>query len=106
MTARSVLRIGLALLAAFSLALTFLLVAAMLTTDRRLVRVALLALTVFAVPHAINHVTHLAGFPAVDAVVQTVGTIAQLLLAAGLFALTWRVPATLAVKSDRGSGQE
>ena len=53
---------------AFSLALTFMLVSAMLTMDRMLVRVSLLALAVFALPHTIYHLTHLAGFPAVDAV--------------------------------------
>ena len=48
---------------ALNLALTVVLGAAAWTLDRTMIRVALLALTVFAVPHAIFHAGHLAGFP-------------------------------------------
>ena len=78
---------------ALNLALTVVLGAAAWTLDRTMIRVALLALIVFAVPHAIFHAGHLAGFPAVDAVAQTVGTVLQLVLTVSLFALAWRLPA-------------
>lgn len=77
---------------AFSLAFTILLGAAARWPQRRFVRVALVTVGVFAVPHAVFHVTHLAGFPAADAVAQTAGILAQLLLLFGLLALTWWVP--------------
>ena len=78
---------------ALNLALTVVLGAAAWTLDRTMIRVALLALIVFAVPHAIFHAGHLAGFPAADAVAQTVGTVLQLVLTVSLFALAWRPPA-------------
>ena len=78
---------------ALNLALTVVLGAAAWTLDRTMIRVALLALTVFAVPHAVFHAGHLAGFPAADAVAQTVGTVLQLVLTVSLFALAWRLPA-------------
>jgi hypothetical protein len=86
---------------AFSLALTTMLGAAALTLDRRMVRAALLALAVFAVPHTIFHAGHLEGFPAADALAQTVGTIMHLLVTLGLFALTWRLPANAAPAAAR-----
>jgi hypothetical protein len=78
---------------ALSLALTTVLGAAALTLDRAMIRAALLALAVFAVPHTIFHAGHLEGFPATDAIAQTVGTVMHLLVTVGLFALTWRLPA-------------
>ena len=78
---------------AFSLALTVVLCAAALILDRTMIRVALLALAVFAIPHTIFHALHLEGFPATDARAQTIGTVLQLILIASLFALTWRLPA-------------
>ena len=75
-----------------NLALTLVLCAAALTLDRTMIRVALLALAVFAIPHTIFHAGHLAGFPPADAWAQTVGTALHLVLTAGLFALTWRLP--------------
>jgi hypothetical protein len=80
-------------LGAFSLALTTVLGAAALTLDRTMIRTALLALAVFAVPHTIFHAGHLAGFPATDAVAQTVGTFLHLVVTLGLFVMTWRLPA-------------
>lgn len=58
----------------------------------RLARVALVALIVFAFPHVIFHAGHLEGFPVADAVAQTAGSVGQLLLAAGMLPLTWRLP--------------
>ena len=78
---------------ALNLALTVVLGAAAWTLDRTMIRVALLALTLFAVPHAIFHAGHLAGFPAADAVAQTVGTVLQLVLTVSLFVLARRLPA-------------
>lgn len=75
---------------ALNLALTLVLSAAALTMDRLLVRVALLALIVFAVPHTIFHATHLEGFPTPDGVAQTVATLTHLLLTGGLLALAWQ----------------
>ena len=43
-------------------------------------------------PHAVFHATHLDGFPAADAIVQTVATGLHVLLTAGLLALTWSLP--------------
>ena len=78
---------------AFNLALTVVLVAAAWTLDRTLVRVALVALLVYAVPHTVFHAGHLDGFPAGRRLGQTVGTVLHLVLTASLFALTWRLPA-------------
>ena len=78
---------------AFNLALTVVLVAAAWTLDRSLVRVALVALLVYALPHAVFHAGHLTGFPPADALAQTVGTVLHLILTASLLVLTWRLPA-------------
>ena len=78
---------------AFNLALTVVLVAAAWTLDRTLVRVALVALLVYAIPHTVFHAGHLEDFPPGDALGQTVGTVLHLVLTASLFALTWRLPA-------------
>ncbi len=78
---------------AFNLALTVVLVAAAWTLDRTLVRVALVALLVYALPHTVFHAGHLVGFPPVDALAQTVGTVLHLILTASLLVLTWRLPA-------------
>jgi hypothetical protein len=63
---------------ALSLALTVALVGAALRPERRLTVVVLLAFLTATVPHAIFHSLHLHGFPAVDAVAQTVGFALQL----------------------------
>ena len=59
---------------ALSLALTVVLVAAAWWPERRLVRIALIAFAVYAIPHAVFHATHLEGFPSVDGAAQTIGT--------------------------------
>jgi hypothetical protein len=78
---------------ALNLALTVVLGAAAWTLYRTMIRVALLALMIFAVPHTIFHAEHLTGFPAADAVTQTVGTVLQLVLTVSLLVLSWRLPA-------------
>jgi hypothetical protein len=81
---------------ALNLALTLVLGAAALTLHRTMIRAALVGMAVYAVPHTGFHAAHLEGFPAADAVEQTVGFVVQLVITAGLFALTWRLPAETA----------
>ncbi|MET1005941.1 MAG: hypothetical protein ABWX96_10345 [Propionibacteriaceae bacterium] len=75
---------------ALSLAVGVVLVAAVLTADRRLTAVALLAYAVYAVPHTLFHGLHLEGFGHADAVAQMAGFILQLLLVGGSAWLLWR----------------
>ena len=63
-----------------------------MTADGLLARVGLTATLVYTVPHAVFHATHLDGFPAADAIVQTVATALHVMLTAGLLALTWSLP--------------
>lgn len=81
-----------------NLALATVLVGAAVTLVRSTVRLALLALAVFAVPHTVFHAGHLEGYSAADAVAQTAGFVLQLLIIAAAFALTWRLPARAAVR--------
>jgi hypothetical protein len=73
-----------------SLALTVVLTAAAATGQRLLSAVAVGALAVYTVPHAVFHALHLEGFGTVDAVAQTVGFAVQLLVAAVVAWLLWR----------------
>jgi hypothetical protein len=73
-----------------SLALTVVLTAAAVTGQRLLSAIAVGALAVYAVPHAVFHAFHLEGFRTVDAVAQTVGFAVQLLVAAVVAWLLWR----------------
>jgi hypothetical protein len=73
-----------------SLALTVVLGAAALTGRRLLSVVALVAVAVYAVPHAIFHVLHLEGFPASDAAAQSIGIGLQLVVIGILAWLLWR----------------
>lgn len=75
---------------ALSLALTVLLAAAVATGDWLLSAVAIAALAVYAVPHAVFHALHLEGFPTSDAVAQTIGIGLQLVLVGVLGWLLWR----------------
>jgi len=84
---------------ALSLALTVVLVSAAWWPERRLVRIALIALAVYAIPHTVFHATHLDGFPAADATAQTIGTTLQVAIVVGLLALSTRLPAHRAVVS-------
>ncbi|MCO1659516.1 hypothetical protein [Pseudonocardia humida] len=76
-----------------SLALVVVLAAAALRPDRWSARVAALAGAVFVVPHTIFHATHMAHFPAFDAVAQTVGNVGLCVLVAAIWVLAGRLPA-------------
>ncbi|MCE3555243.1 hypothetical protein LWC33_27795 [Pseudonocardia sp. RS11V-5] len=76
---------------ALSLALTVALVGAALRPERRLTVVVLLAFLTATVPHAVFHSLHLHGFPAVDAVAQTVGFALQLGVGVAVLVATLRV---------------
>jgi heme/copper-type cytochrome/quinol oxidase subunit 4 len=73
-----------------SLALTVVLTAAAVTGQRLLSAVAVAAIAVYAVPHAIYHFLHLEGFPTSDAVAQTIGIALQLAVIAVIAGLLWR----------------
>jgi len=73
-----------------SLALTVVLVAAAVTGQWLLSVVAIMAIAVYAVPHAVYHALHLEGFPTGDAIAQTVGIALQLVLVVAVGWLLWR----------------
>ncbi len=74
----------------FSLALTVVLAAAAVSGQRSLSVVAICALAVYAVPHAVYHALHLEGFPTADAVAQMVGIGLHLVLVGIVGWLLWR----------------
>jgi hypothetical protein len=74
----------------FSLALTVVLSTAAATGQRLLSVVAICALAVYAVPHAVYHALHLEGFSTADAAAQMVGIGLQLLLVGVVGSLLWR----------------
>jgi hypothetical protein len=74
---------------AMNLSLALVFVVAVTTMDRRAVRVALGGYLLFAIPHLIFHVTHLAHFTTAAAVGQTT-TLVIALLPAALLMLTGR----------------
>jgi hypothetical protein len=73
-----------------SLALTVVLAAAAVIGQRLLCAVAVAAMAVYAVPHAIFHFLHLEGFPTSDAIAQTIGIALQLMVVAAVALLLWR----------------
>ena len=73
-----------------SLALTVVLTAAALTGQRLLSVVAVVAVAVYAVPHAVFHAFHLEGFPTTDAVAQMIGIGLQLVVTVIVGWLLWR----------------
>ncbi|MFC4945628.1 hypothetical protein [Pseudonocardia sp. GCM10023141] len=75
-----------------SLGLAILLVAGAVRADRWTVRVAGLAGLVVLLPHTIFHAGHLEHFPPVDAVIQTVSTVAQIVALVVVLALSGRLP--------------
>ncbi|WP_254848494.1 hypothetical protein [Mycobacterium sp. IS-2888] len=76
---------------AMNLSLALVFVVAAITMERRMVRVALGAYVLFAVPHLIFHVSHLEHFTTAAAVAQTIVlTVAVLLPVALLLLTTWR----------------
>lgn len=75
---------------AMNLGLALVFAVAATTMERRLVRVALGAYLLFAVPHLIFHVTHLENFSTAAAVGQTALRAIAVLLPAALLILTRR----------------
>jgi hypothetical protein len=73
-----------------SLALTVVLAVAAISCHRLLVRTAVTAFLVYAVPHTAFHGLHLDGFPARDARAQMAGFAIQLLLAGAAWTATMR----------------
>jgi hypothetical protein len=73
-----------------SLALTVVLAVAVISCHRLLVRTAVAAFLVYAVPHTAFHGLHLDGFPAGDATAQMAGFAIQLLLAVAVWTATIR----------------
>jgi hypothetical protein len=74
----------------FSLAFTVVLGAAAVTGQRLLSIVAICALALYAVPHAVYHALHLEGFSTADAAAQMVGIGLQLILVGVVGWLLWR----------------
>lgn len=79
---------------ALNLALAAILLMAAARPDRRLVQAALVSYLVYNVIHFVFHATHLAGFPAGLAVLQTIGTAIVVVVPALLLWLARRLPAT------------
>jgi hypothetical protein len=73
---------------AMNLSLALVFVVAATTMERRMVRIALGAYLLFAIPHLIFHVTHLENFTAAAAVGQTTTLTLALLLPVALLSLT------------------
>jgi hypothetical protein len=73
-----------------SLALTVVLAAAAVIGQWLLSAVAVAAIAVYAVPHAIFHFLHLEGFPTSDAIAQTIGIALHLVVIAVVAWLVWR----------------
>jgi hypothetical protein len=74
----------------FSLALTVVLATAAVTGQRQLSVVAICALAVYAIPHAVYHALHLEGFSTAAAAAQMAGIGLQLVLVGGVGWLLWR----------------
>lgn len=87
-----------------SLALTVVLAAAAITCWPPLVRTAVTAFLVYAVPHTAFHATHLEGFATGDATAQMAGFALQLVLAVAAGVATARPARTSAQAARRGSG--
>jgi hypothetical protein len=76
---------------AMNLSLALVFVVSSVTTERRMVRIALAAYLLFAIPHLIFHLTHLEHFATGAAVRQTILLTLAVLLPVGLLILTlWR----------------
>lgn len=71
-----------------NLALALGLVVAAVTLQRLLVRTVLAGYLLYAVPHLLFHVTHLAGFGTLTAAIQNTGLVITAVLPAGLLILT------------------
>jgi hypothetical protein len=73
---------------ALNLALAVVLFIAAITMEQLMVRTALIAYLVFAVPHLLFHVTHHQRYPTGVAITETTGLVVAVLLPAALLALT------------------
>jgi hypothetical protein len=67
-------------------------VVAVFTMDRRIVRTALAAYLMFAIPHLLFHVMHHDDYTTSQAVGETTALTFAMLLPLALLTLTWRVP--------------
>ncbi|HYR14948.1 MAG TPA: hypothetical protein VEQ67_12125 [Mycobacterium sp.] len=77
---------------AMNLALGLVTAVAAITMERRMVRTALAAYLLFAVPHLLFHVTHHQHYTAPQAVGETTALTIAVLLPIALLALTLRLP--------------
>ncbi len=75
---------------AMNLSLALVFVAAAITMERRMARIALAAYLLFAIPHLIFHLTHLAHFTTAAATAQTTVLMIAVLLPVVLLILTRR----------------
>jgi hypothetical protein len=73
---------------AMNLALAVVIFVAAITMERLIVRTALTAYLVFALPHLLFHVTHHQHYPTTVAITETTGLVAAVLLPVALLALT------------------
>jgi len=84
---------------AMNLALGLVTAVAAVTMDRRMVRTALAAYLLFAIPHLLFHVTHHNHYTTSEAVGETTALTFAMLLPITLLALTWRIPSP-ALRAD------
>jgi len=77
---------------AMNLALGLVTAVAAVTMDRRMVRTALAAYLLFAIPHLLFHVTHHSHYTTSEAVSETTALTFAMLLPILLLALAWRMP--------------
>jgi hypothetical protein len=73
---------------ALNLALAAVIFVATITMEQLMVRTALVAYLVFAIPHLLFHVTHHQHYPTTVAIIETTGLVVAVLLPVGLLALT------------------
>ena len=76
---------------AMNLALGLVTVVAVFTMDRRMVRTALAAYLIFAIPHLMFHVMHHDDYTTSQAVGETTALTFAMLLPLALLTLTWRI---------------
>jgi hypothetical protein len=77
---------------AMNIALAVVTVVAAITMEQLMVRTALTAYLVFAVPHLLFHVTHHQHYPTTTAIIETTGLVVLVLLPVSLLALTRERP--------------
>jgi hypothetical protein len=79
-------------LGAMNLALAVVTFVAAITMEQLMVRTALTAYLVFAIPHLLFHVTHHQHYPTTTAIIETTGLVVLALLPIALLALTRERP--------------